>query len=87
MTIAIAGGAAVDGGKSFFSGSSGTWAGQRFLEHMAATGRIEPAALRTLDTLRKDEWVSFDEALVEEGQIRLRGICLLYTSDLSLIHI
>lgn len=82
MTIATAGGAAVDSGQGFLSGSSGTWAGQRFLEHMQRTGRIEPAALRTLDTLRKDEWKSFDEALVEEGVIRLRGVADLVGAGL-----
>ncbi len=66
--------ASVDNGRTFFRGSSGTWAGMRFLAHMKQHGELSPAALRTLDTLRKDEWVSFDEALVEEGQLRLRAV-------------
>lgn len=74
--------ATVDSGRSFFRGSSGTWAGQAFLAHMQATGKLEPAALRTLDTLRKDEWVSFDEALVEEGQLRLRAVADLVDAGL-----
>ena len=75
-------GAAVSGGQNFISGASGLWAGQRFLEYLERTGTIAPAALRTLDTLRKDEWVSFDEALVEEGQIRLRAVADLVNAGL-----
>lgn len=81
MTRAM--GAAVQGGNAFFSGSSGTWAGQRFLEYMREHGTIAPAALRTLDTLRKDEWKSFDEALVEEGVIRLRAVADLMNAGLT----
>ena len=81
MTPAI--GAALDGGHTFMTGSGGTWAGQRFLEHLAEHGTIEPAALRTLDTLRKDEWKSFDEALVEEGVIRLRAVADLMNAGLT----
>lgn len=81
MTRAI--GAAVDGGNAFFTGSSGTWAGQKFLEYLAKHGTIAPAALRTNDTLRKDEWKSFDEALVEEGVIRLRAVADLINAGLT----
>lgn len=81
MTQAI--GAALDGGQTFMTGSGGTWAGQRFLEHLAEHGTIEPAALRTLDTLRKEEWKSFDEALVEEGVIRLRAAADLMNAGLT----
>ncbi len=80
MTRAM--GAAVDGGNAFFTGSTGTWAGQRFLQYLAEHGTIAPAALRTADTLRKDEWKSFDEALVEEGVIRLRAVADLMNAGL-----
>jgi hypothetical protein len=75
-------GAAVTGGANFYSGSSGVWAGQRFLEYLEEHGTISPAALRTLETLRKDEWISYDEALVAEGQIRLRAVADLVNAGL-----
>ncbi len=61
-------------GRSFWGGSSGRWAGEQLMKALQAGGTITPAALRTLDTLRKDEWKELDDALVEEGNIRLRGV-------------
>jgi uncharacterized linocin/CFP29 family protein len=83
MTTARNGGAAVDAAKTLFAGSSGTWAGQMFLAALQRGEEISPAALRTLDTLRKDEWKVFDEALVEEGVIRLRAVADLLGAGLT----
>ncbi len=66
--------ASVDTGRSLFKGSSGKWAGERWLAEIKATGEMTTEALRTLDTLQRDEWVAFDTALVEEAQIRLRAV-------------
>jgi hypothetical protein len=44
------------------------------LKALNESGTITSDVLRVLDTLRKDEWIAFDEALVEEGVIRLRGV-------------
>lgn len=57
-----------------FRGMAGRWATERFAEALRTGQEFNASALRTLDTLRKDEWVHFDEALVEEGKIRLKGI-------------
>ena len=76
--------AAVQGGGDFWGGASGRWAGERLIEAMKAGKEISPAALRTSATLRKDEWVAFDEALVEEGIIRLRGIADLIAAGLTI---
>lgn len=63
-------------------GSSGRWAGEQLMKALQSGQQISPAALRTLDTLRKDEWVYFDEALVEAAQIRLRGVADLMGAGL-----
>jgi len=63
-----------DTGKTFFTGSAGRWATAQ-LKKAALEGKaLSAAALRTLDTLRKDEWKHFDDALVAEGVIRLVGV-------------
>jgi hypothetical protein len=41
-------------------------------------------ALRTLDVLRKDEWVHFDEALLEITRQRLKGVADLLSAGLTL---
>jgi uncharacterized linocin/CFP29 family protein len=84
--MTIANGAAVDhGGKTggFWGGASGRWAGEQLMKVLAAGGQMSPAALRTLDTLRKDEWKELDDALVEEGVIRLRGVADLLAAGLN----
>jgi len=72
----------LDGTKSFFQGSSGRWAGERLLKALTEGREISPRELRTLDTLRKDEWIQLDEALVEEGKIRLRAVADLMAAGL-----
>ncbi len=73
----------VDTGKQFWGGASGKWAGEQLLRALSSGKGMTPAALRTLDLLRKDEWVHFDEALVEEGAIRLRGVADLIAAGLT----
>jgi uncharacterized linocin/CFP29 family protein len=72
----------IDSGNTLFAGNSGTWAGQQFLAAMKRGEPLTTAALRDCDTLRKDEWVDFDEALVEEGVIRLRAVADLLGAGL-----
>ena len=58
--------------RTLFEG--GRWATQQ-LKAAALEGRaLTASALRTLDTLRHEEWKHFDDALVEEGAIRLVGV-------------
>jgi uncharacterized linocin/CFP29 family protein len=74
----------IEVGKTFWNAASGKWAGEQLLKALQSGKGISPAALRTLDTLRKDEWIAFDEALVEEGMIRLRGVADLMAAGLTI---
>jgi hypothetical protein len=69
---------------TFFQAASGRWAGERFIAAMKAGRPLSATELRTCDTLRKDEWKAFDEALIEEGTIRLRGIADLVGAGLTI---
>ena len=62
----------VDNAKGFLSG--GRWATQQFLKALKAGKGLSAAALRTLDTLRREEWKFFDDALVVEANIRLVAV-------------
>lgn len=72
----------LDTGRTFYG--SGRWAGERLLAAIQGGRPITPNELRTADTLSKDEWVHFDEALVEEAKIRLRGIADLQAAGLTI---
>ena len=74
----------IDNGKTFYDSASGRWAGERFLAALNAGRDITPDELRRLDTLRHEEWIHFDTALVEEGKIRLRGIADLMGAGLTI---
>lgn len=64
--------ASLGGGKSLLS--TGRWASERLLKALAEGRPITSVELRTADVLRKDEWIHLDEALVQEGIIRLRAV-------------
>lgn len=68
------------GGREFLK--TGRWASERLIKALNEGRPITTAELRTLDTLRKDEWIHLDEALVEEGIIRLRGVADLVAAGL-----
>jgi len=76
----------VDTGRSFWQNSTGRWAGEQLLRAMKEGGikAFGPQALRTLDTLQKDEWKYFDDQIIEEGKIRLNGIADLIREGLTL---
>jgi uncharacterized linocin/CFP29 family protein len=64
----------VELGKTLFAGATGRWATAQ-LKAAALTGKALTAqVLRTLDTLRHEEWKFFDDALIEEATIRLVGV-------------
>jgi uncharacterized linocin/CFP29 family protein len=65
-------------------GGSGRWAGERLLRALQEGRPISPSELRTLDTLRKDEWKHLDTALIEEGTIRLRAVADLMAAGLTI---
>lgn len=74
---------AVEIGKKFWGGSSGRWAGEQLMKALAENKSISPAALRTLTTLRKDEWKAYDTALVEVATRRLRAVADLIAAGLT----
>lgn len=75
--------AAVESGRDVFASAGGRWAGEQLLSALQEGRSLSAAELRTCDTLRKDEWKNFDEALIAEGEIRLRGVRALLEAGLS----
>lgn len=68
--------------KTLFA-QGGRWATEQ-LKKAALEGRaLSASALRTLDTLRHEEWKYFDDALVEEAAIRLVGVGDLIAAGLT----
>lgn len=62
---------------------AGGWAAARFMEAVNRGAKsLSPSMLRTLDTLRHEEWKYFDEALVEEALIQLKGVADLREAGL-----
>src|SRR5688572_25175105 len=66
--------ATIEPPRSFMSKQGGQWAAQQFLRAAAAGKLLTPQALRTLETLRNEEWTIFDTAIVEGARMRLRGV-------------
>lgn len=54
--------------------ASGKWATDQLVRAANEGKALTAAALRTLDTLRHDEWKFFDSVIVKEGVIRLVGV-------------
>ncbi len=78
--------ARVDGGASFMrqAAATGRWAAERLIEATKAGRPLRMSELRTCDTLRKDEWKAFDEALLAEGVIRIPTVAMLLSRGLSI---
>jgi uncharacterized linocin/CFP29 family protein len=74
----VSGPGAMSTGRQFIGEAGGRWAAARFETH-----GLNVEALRTLDTLRRDEWVEFDNVLVEEGLIRMPAVGDLMSRGLS----
>lgn len=70
----------IESAKTLFAG--GRWATQQFKKALAEGKNLSTQALRTLDTLRHEEWKFFDDALVAEATIRLVGVADLITAGL-----
>ncbi len=82
--IIAAGAAQITTGRALVnsSGPAGRWAAERLLAARRAGRPLNASVLRTQATLRKDEWIEFDEALVREGTIQLVGIADLVSEGL-----
>lgn len=73
-----------DSGQSFWSqGTMGRWATEQLVAAMNRGEELTADALRTNATLRRDEWIAFDEALIEEGLQRLQGVADLISAGLT----
>lgn len=77
-------GATISSGRQFWSGSSGRWAGEQLLKALSEGKDLSPDSLRTAATLRKDEWVAFDNALVEAAVQRVQGVGDLISAGLTI---
>lgn len=66
--------ARLDSGRTFLQSAAGRWASERMLKALKEHRRMSPAELRTNDTLQRDEWKFFDDAVIDEAVLRLRGI-------------
>jgi hypothetical protein len=67
-------------GKTLFG--TGRWATERLKAAALAGKALNASVLRTLDTLRHEEWKYFDDALVQEATIRLVGVADLIGAGL-----
>src|SRR5262245_36199802 len=65
-----------------FRGAGGAWATRQLKEWILQGKNLSAGALRTLDTLRHEEWKFFDKALLAESVIRLRGVADLIAAGL-----
>jgi len=75
-------GADVSSGKQFISAPGGKWAADQLMKALSEGRPLSTAELRVAATLRKDEWIHLDEALVAEGIIRLKGVADLMAAGL-----
>lgn len=69
--------------KQLFSGGSGGWATRQLQAAFRAGKAINGAVLRTLDTLRHEDWKAFDQVVIEEALIRLVGVSDLVSRGLT----
>lgn len=77
-------GVRVQSGRAFYKGSTGKWAGERMLAAAAKNIPLTAAVLRTLDTLRHEEWKNFDQALLAEALIQLKAVGDLISGGLTI---
>jgi uncharacterized linocin/CFP29 family protein len=64
-------------------GATGKWAGERLLKALKEGRPISPSELRTLDVLRRDDWILIDHELVAEARVRLRVVADLIELGLT----
>lgn len=69
--------------KALFGGATGRWATSQLKRALTEGRALNAAALRTLDTLRHEDWKFFDDALVQEAVIRLVGVADLIAAGLT----
>lgn len=67
----------------FIHGSNNAPQGTGSVSNRLIASGMNPDALRTNSTLREDEWIEMDDAIVRVGRERLRGVADLMNNDLS----
>lgn len=70
-------------GTQVFQGSQGRWAGERLMEVLAEGGQLSAAALRTNRVLSHEEWILFDNEILEGYVPRLRAVADLIAAGLT----
>ena len=83
MSTANTGAAIIDSGRTFFSGSTGKWAGEQFMRAFQEGKPISSAQLRTNAILRNEEWIALDTDVVQGAQERMRGVADLIAAGLT----
>lgn len=83
MRELIQAGVHVESGTHLLKRSGGKWAAEQMLRAAKEGRDLTPSVLRTLDTLRAEEWRYFDDALVSESLIALRGVGDLISRGLT----
>jgi len=79
----------VSGGQVIFRDESGRWAAQQLKQQMRACGSMGPdvngqlTALRTLDTLSKDDWINLDKVVVKEATRRMQFVAAINAAGLT----
>jgi len=76
--------AKVEVGTTLVNHASGKWAGEQMLKALQGGKAINTQCLRTADTLRRDEWIAFDYALVESATLRLKAVADLLAAGLTI---
>lgn len=72
----------MDTGKTIF-GAGGQWAAERFFRAASEGRQLSSGELRTLDTLRHEEWKYFDDAIIAEAMIQLHGVADLIGAGMT----
>jgi uncharacterized linocin/CFP29 family protein len=72
-----------DDGPSLMKSAGGQWATRQLKAAALAGQALSAGALRTLDTLRHEEWKFFDDVLINEALIRLVGVADLINAGLT----
>jgi hypothetical protein len=69
--------------RTLMGGASGKWAGEQLIRALKEGRPISPSELRTLDVLRRDDWIFIDSELIAEARLRLKVVADLIAMGLT----
>ena len=75
--------AQIEAGGRVLGHKSGRWAAEQMVKAIKNGEALSPGLLRTADILRKDEWIEYDEAVLEEALPPMVGINDLIAGGLT----